>query len=88
MEYDLTDSDRMGSHSEVITPLWKASTVARILGCCNAQVYRMAERGQLPCIRWECPGSGTEKPRAALRFEPEQIREWIKRHRVEGSFNQ
>lgn len=84
MENDVTGRNRTGSHSEVITPLWKVPTVARILGLCNSQVYRMADRGQLPCVRWECPGNGTEKPRTTLRFEPERIRAWIEKHRVEG----
>jgi len=46
-----------------IEPLLNASEVAGILGCSRALVYRMADRGQLPCVRWECPGEGTKKPR-------------------------
>lgn len=65
-----------------IKPLLKASDVARILGCSRALVYRLAERGQLPCVRWECPGKGTKKPRSLVRFELERIREFVEDHRV------
>jgi len=68
--------------------LLKAKDVQRMLGVSLAMVYHMAERGQLPCVRWKCPGEGTEKPRTALRFEPERIRLWIQEHRVDGNFSQ
>lgn len=61
--------------------LLTAKDVQKILRCSLASVYKMAERGQLPCVRWPCPGDGPEKARTALRFEPERIRDWIEEHR-------
>ncbi len=62
--------------------LLTAKDVQKILRCSLASVYKMAERGQLPCVRWACPGDGTEKVRTALRFDPERIRDWIEEHSV------
>lgn len=50
-----------------------------------ALVYRMVERGQLPCIRWESPlGEGKERKKTVLRFEPDAIDKFIIEHRQNG----
>jgi predicted DNA-binding transcriptional regulator AlpA len=60
--------------------LLTAKDVKKILRCSLPLVYRMADRGQLPCVRWECPGEGNRK-KTMVRFEPEAIREFIENHR-------
>lgn len=47
-------------------------------------VYRMADRGQLPCVRWECPGEGEKRKRTLVRFEKEAVMQFIKEHRQNG----
>ena len=60
--------------------LLSAKDVKRLLGCSLPLVYRLAERKQLPCVRWECPGEGKEKPRTIVRFKQEDVYSFIERH--------
>ena len=60
--------------------LLTAKDVRKILRCSLPLVYKMADRGQLPCVRWECPGDG-DKKKSMLRFEPEAIRVFVENHR-------
>ena len=62
--------------------LLTAKDVKRILKCSLPLVYKMAERGQLPCVRWPCPGDRNKK-KSMLRFELEAIRGFIEQHRKE-----
>ena len=55
--------------------------VQKILRVSLPQVYRLAERGQLECIRWKCPGNGKEKKRSTVRFEMDVIMAFIENHR-------
>ena len=64
--------------------LLDARQVAKILRCSAPLVYKMAERGQLACIRWEAPGEGTQKPRTTVRFRFEDIRSFIDRNYQSG----
>jgi hypothetical protein len=64
----------------MVDPTLTAKDVAKVLKVSLALVYRMADRGQLPCIRWECPGEGTEKPRTMVRFKPEDVRAFVEKH--------
>jgi len=57
--------------------------VKKILKCSLPLVYKMADRGQLPCVRWECPGEGKRK-KSTLRFELAAIRAFIENHRRNG----
>jgi hypothetical protein len=43
----------------------------------------LADRGQLPCVRWECPGEGKRK-KTTVRFELAAIRAFIEPHRKNG----
>jgi len=43
----------------LVYELLDAKEVKRILKCSLPLVYKMAERGQIPCVRWQCPGNGT-----------------------------
>lgn len=63
-----------------IEPLLDAKEVRAILKCSLPAIYKMAERGQLPCIRWECVGQGTEKPRSMVRFKRSDVLEFIHSH--------
>ena len=60
--------------------LLDAKQVKKLLRVSLPLVYKMAERGQLPCIRWECPGEGARK-KTVVRFELEAVRAFIERHR-------
>ena len=57
--------------------LLDAKQVRQILRCSLTLVYKMAERGQIPCVRWECPGKGKEKPRTMVRFREEDVKAFI-----------
>lgn len=61
---------------ELLTP----KDVRKILKCSLPLVYKMASRGQLPCVRWECPGNGTEKTRTCVRFKLSDVQAFIERH--------
>jgi len=60
--------------------LLDAKQVRKILRCSLPLVYKMADRGQLPCVRWESPGEGTRK-RTVVRFEQEAVLAFIAKHR-------
>ena len=63
-----------------------AQEVKKMLKCSLPLVYKMADRGQLPCVRWECPGDGEEKPRTTVRFKLDDIRDFVDEHyKVKGS---
>ena len=64
--------------------LLTAKDVKKILKCSLPLVYKMADRGQLPCIGWDCPGKGKRK-KSTLRFEPEAIRDFIEKYRNEST---
>ena len=68
-----------------IENLLDARQVSKILRCSAPLVYKMADRGQLACIRWEAPGEGTQKPRTTVRFRFEDIRSFIDRNYQSGS---
>jgi hypothetical protein len=58
-------------------PLLDAREVRKLLKCSLPLVYKMADRGQLPCVRWPCPGQGEEKARTMVRFKREDIFKFI-----------
>jgi predicted DNA-binding transcriptional regulator AlpA len=60
-----------------IEPLLDAKEVRAILKCSLPAVYKMAERNQLSCVRWECLGEGTEKRRTTIRFKRSDVLEFI-----------
>ena len=64
----------------MVDDLIKVKKTALMLDVSAPLVYKMAERGQLPCVRWKCPGKGTEKPREMLRFKRSDIVEFIEQH--------
>ncbi len=64
--------------------LLDAKEVKKILKCSLPLIYKMAARGQLPSIRWECPGKGNKKPRTTVRFKLDDILEFIEQHYKKG----
>jgi len=60
--------------------LLDAKEVRQILKCSLPLVYKMADRGQLPCIRWDSPGEGKEKPRTMVRFKQKDVVDFIEKH--------
>jgi len=61
---------------ELLTP----KDVKKILRCSLPLVYKMADRGQLPCVRWECPREGRERPRTTVRFKLDDVKAFIEKH--------
>lgn len=68
-----------------IENLLDARQVATILRCSAPLVYKMAERQQIPCVRWTCPGEGREKPRTTVRFRFEDIRAFVDKNYQSGT---
>ena len=65
---------------EDLQPLLSAKEVRRLLRCSLPLVYRMAERGQIPCVRVPCPGEGTQKSRYLVRFKQSDVINFIEKH--------
>ena len=63
-----------------IEPLLNARDVSKILRCSLPHVYKMADRGQLPCIRWESPGNGERRSRSVVRFKMEDVLQFMENH--------
>lgn len=55
--------------------LWTPAQVAEFLNLSRSWVYQRAEDGTLPCLRIG----------GALRFEPEAIREWVRKKAAESA---
>lgn len=60
--------------------LLTAKDVKKIFRCSLPLVYKMAERGQLPCVRWKCPGDGEAKPKTMVRFKLDDVMSFIEKH--------
>ncbi len=65
--------------------LLDAKEVKKIFRCSLAAVYKMADRGQLPCVRWECPGGGKKKPRTMVRFKLDDVVDFIDKNYKAGT---
>ena len=61
--------------SQKLLNLLTPEEVSKILRVSLATVYRMAERKQVRCVRWACPGKNGD--RSALRFVPDDIWDFI-----------
>ncbi|MFC1866566.1 helix-turn-helix domain-containing protein [Thermodesulfobacteriota bacterium] len=59
--------------NQIPEPLLDAREVKRLLRCSLPLVYKMADQGRIPCIRWECPGEGKKKSRTMVRFKLQDI---------------
>ncbi len=58
-----------------MTSLLRAEDVARRLSISPRAVYRLAERGELPAIRWG----------RVVRFDPEALERWLAEHATNGA---
>ena len=63
-----------------VEALLDAHEVRGLLKCSLPLVYRMSERGQIPCVRWKCPGEGKKKPRTMVRFKQKDVFQFIEKH--------
>ena len=63
-----------------IEHLLTAQDVKRMLKVSLATIYNLAGQGRLPCVRWDCPGEGTKKPRTMVRFKVSDVYEFIEKH--------
>jgi hypothetical protein len=61
-------------------PLLDANEVMKMFKCSLPYVYKLADAGRLPCVRWECPGEGKEKPRTMVRFKLCDVIAFIEAH--------
>ena len=59
--------------------LLDAKEVKRILKVSLPFVYKLAERGQLPCVRIPCMGDG-ERARTVIRFKLADVQAFIEQH--------
>jgi excisionase family DNA binding protein len=59
--------------------LLDAKEVKRILKVSLPFVYKLAERGQLPCVRIPCMGDG-ERARTVVRFKLSDVQAFIEQH--------
>jgi excisionase family DNA binding protein len=59
--------------------LLDAKEVRRILKVSLPFVYKLAERGQLPCVRIPCMGDG-ERARTVVRFKLADVQAFIERN--------
>jgi excisionase family DNA binding protein len=57
--------------------------VQRMLRVSLPYVYKLADRGQIRCVRWSCPGAG-ERKKTTVRFKLEDIRQFIESHYQES----
>ncbi len=57
-------------------PLLDAQDVKKLLNVALATVYKMAERGQLPCVKWVIDASG-KRPKSVIRFKKEELSEGV-----------
>ena len=65
---------------QTIEPLLDAKALKKLLKCSLPLVYKMAERGQIPCVRIPCPGEGRKKERNIIRFKREDVFNFIEDH--------
>jgi hypothetical protein len=63
-----------------IEPLLNAKDVSKILRCSVPHVYKMADRGQLACIRWDCPSNGAKRSKSVVRFKKSDVFDFMEAH--------
>ncbi len=60
--------------------LLTAEEVRKILSCSLPLVYKLADAGELPCVRWQCLGIPKAKPRHMVRFRKADVMAFIEKH--------
>ena len=61
--------------------LLKPKQAAKLLNVSQSLIYSMAERGQLPCVRWDSPSADGKRKKTTVRFHPEDVWTFIEEHR-------
>ncbi len=69
---------------ESIEPLLDAKDVRKILHCSLPLIYKMAARGQIPCVRIPCPG---DRQKRLLRFKKDDVLSFIAKYYENGLQN-
>jgi len=54
--------------------------VQRILSCSLPLVYKLAERGKLPCVRFGIPDESRQRQKLCLRFKESDVLAFIEAH--------
>jgi excisionase family DNA binding protein len=62
-----------------VEPLLTAKEVKTLLKCSLPLVYKLADRGQLSCVRWDCPGEG-KREKSVVRFKKSDVLEFVEKH--------
>jgi len=57
-------------------PLLTAKDVKNLLKCSLPLVYKMADTGQLPCVRWQCV-SNSKREKTVVRFKKSDVLKFI-----------
>ena len=62
-----------------LEPLLDAKEVKKLLHCSLPLVYKLADQGRIPCVRWECPGEG-DRTKTMVRFKQSDVLDFIESH--------
>jgi hypothetical protein len=65
--------------------LLTSKEVQKILKCSLPWIYKAAEEGILPCVRWQGLGEEGRRKKSMVRFEVEAIRGFIEQHRQKST---
>jgi predicted DNA-binding transcriptional regulator AlpA len=68
-----------GTQHIEVDPLLDAKQVKQLLRCSLPFVYKLAERGQIACIRIPCQTLGTRR-KELVRFKHEDVTRFIEAH--------
>jgi len=61
-------------------PLLDAREVRSLLHCSLPFVYKLADRGRLACVRWDCLGDKDGRAKTMVRFKKNDVLHFIERH--------
>ena len=73
MEISLLNAQKS---KDFMNELLKAKEVAKAIKCSLPLIYKMADRGQLPCVRIPCIGKGKRK-KTLVRFKKADVLAFI-----------
>jgi len=65
--------------------LLNAKQVSKVLRVSQSLIYAMADRGQLPCVRWDCPSQDGKRKKSVVRFDLNDIVAFVDSHRQRKS---
>jgi hypothetical protein len=79
MDENLIEFNQMTDWA-VTASLLDAKQVKKLLNCSLPFVYKLADRGQIACVRWDCPGAGKERKKTVVRFKKKDVLDFIERN--------